>query len=153
MIVDRIENAHLYTAIGKRIAKALDVLKDTDFTKKDNGQYDIDADNLYYLVQRYTTEPAEKRRPEAHEKYIDIQYLAEGKETMGYSLLEELEVDTPYNEQKDIIFYKQPKDIGRIHLLPGVFAILYPQDAHCPKCQLDGPAEVLKVVVKVKIND
>lgn len=153
MIVDRIENAHLYAGIGKRIAKALETIKNTDFTKKQDGRYDIDADNLYYLVQRYTTEPMEKGRTEAHEKYIDIQYLAEGKEMMGYCLLEELEVDTPYNEQKDIIFYKQPKDIGRIHLLPGVFAILFPQDAHCPKCQLDGPTDVLKVVVKVKINE
>jgi len=153
MIVDRIENAHLYAGTGKRIAKALETLKETDFTKKENGRYDIDADNLYYLVQRYTTEPAEKRRPEAHEKYIDIQYLAEGKEMMGYCLLEELEVDIPYNEQKDIIFYKQPENIGCIHLLPGVFAILYPQDAHMPKCQLEGPADVLKVVVKVKIHD
>jgi len=152
MIVDRIENAHLYTGIGKRIAKALEVLRDTDFAAKENGRYDIDGDNIYYLLQRYTTEPAEKRRPEAHEKYIDIQYLAEGEELMGYCLLEGLEIDTPYNEEKDIIFYKQIKDIGRVNLLPGTFAVLFPQDGHMPKCQLDGPCEVLKVVVKVKID-
>ncbi len=153
MIVDRIENAHLYTGVSKRIAGALEVLKETDFATKENGRYDIDEDNLYYLLQRYTTELAEKRRPEAHENYIDIQYLAEGEELLGYCPLEGLEVDTPYNEQKDIIFYKQPKALGEIHLLPGVFAVLFPQDAHCPKCQLDGPAEVLKVVVKVKIDE
>jgi len=152
MIVDRIENSYLYRALGANITKALEVLKETNFTAKQNGRYDIDGDNLYYLVQRYTTEPAEKRRPEAHEQYIDIQYLADGREAMGYCLLEELEIDTPYNDQKDIIFYKPPADIGTVHLLPGVFAILYPQDGHMPKCQLDGPAEVLKVVVKVKID-
>ncbi len=152
MIVDRIENAHLYAGVSKRIARALEVLKETDFAAKENGRYDVDGDNLYYLVQRYTTEPVEKRRPEAHEKYIDIQYLAKGKELMGYCLLEELETDTPYNDEKDIIFYKQPKDMSQIQLLPGVFAVLFPQDGHCPKCQLAGPGDVLKVVVKVKIN-
>jgi len=152
MIVDRIENAHLYAGVSKRIARALDVLKQTDFAAKENGRYDVDGDNLYYLVQRYTTEPAEKRRPEAHEKYIDIQYLADGREIMGHCLLEGLEADTPYNQQKDIIFYKQPKNMSQIQLPPGVFAVLFPQDGHMPKCQLAGPAEVLKVVVKVKID-
>jgi YhcH/YjgK/YiaL family protein len=34
----------------------------------------------------------------------------------------------------------------------GKKAVLFPQDAHMPKCQIDGPTSVHKVVVKVKIN-
>lgn len=151
MIVDRIENANLYFNLSSQLAKALEVLKDTNFAEKENGRYDIDGDNIYYLVQRYTTQPAEQRRLEAHEKYIDIQYLADGREMLAYCPLDNLEVETPYNQEKDIIFFKKPANISAIALSPGVFAVLYPKDAHAPKCQLNGPSDVLKVVVKVKI--
>jgi biofilm protein TabA len=152
MIVDRIENAKLYPELPEKLKKALQALGSTNFAEKENGRYDIDGEKIYYLVQRYTTKPVEQGRLEAHEKYIDIQYLAEGSEIMGYCPLDELEVETPYNEQKDIVFYKTPANVSPIVLSPGVFAILYPQDAHAPKCQLKGPSEVLKVVVKVKIK-
>lgn len=151
MIVDKIENANAYADLSEQLTIALQILLDTNFDKKENGRYDIDGDNIYYLVQRYSTEPAENRRLEAHRKYIDIQFLAAGTEIMAYCPLENLEIETPYNSEKDIIFYKKSDKISRITLTPGLFAVLYPQDVHMPKCQLDTPSDVLKVVVKVKI--
>ncbi len=153
MIVDKIENAHLYTNISQRVAKALDVLKKEDFSKKTDGRYDIDGSNLYYLVQRYQTKPADQCKLEAHKDYIDIQFVSAGEEIFAYTPIDNLEIATPYNKEKDIVFYKTPADISSIILTAGVFCVLFPADAHKPKCQLKSPSEVFKVVVKVKADD
>lgn len=153
MVVDRLENAYLYTGISAKIEKGLEVLKDENISAKKDGRYEIDGDGLYYTVQRYTTRPIEEGRIEAHRKYIDIQFAAEGEEVIGHSLGSQLNVQEPYNEAKDIIFYKLPEKINTIKLGEGMFCILFPQDGHIPCCQLTGPCEVLKIVVKVKIGD
>ncbi len=151
MIVDKIENANLYAGISQRLAKAFDVLKKEDFAEKADGQYDIDGSNLYYLVQRYQTKPIEQCKLEAHKDYIDIQFVSAGEEILAFAPIDNLEIATPYNKEKDIIFYKTPANISSIILTAGVFCVLFPDDAHMPKCQLKSPANVLKVVVKVKI--
>ena len=151
MIVDKIENAGVYADLSERLAKALEVLKKEDFSKKAEGRYDIDGSNLYYLVQRYQTKPMEQCKLEAHENYIDIQFVADGEEILAYTPIDNLEVTTPYNKEKDIVFYKTPAKITSVNLTEGMFCVLYPQDSHMPKCQLSGPSNVLKVVVKVKI--
>jgi YhcH/YjgK/YiaL family protein len=152
MIVDKIENADTYVKLSEAIAKALEVLRDKELVEKDDGRYDVDGDNLYYLVQRYMTKPMEQCKLEAHKRYIDIQFVAAGEEIMGYCPVENLDVQTPYNPEKDIVFYKKPENITEVKLDGGMFAVLSPQDAHMPKCQIEGPSEVHKVVVKVKIN-
>jgi len=152
MIVDKIENADVYVKLSGAITKALEILRDKELIEKDDGRYDVDGDNLYYLVQRYTTKPVEQCKLEAHRRYIDIQFVADGEEIMGYRPLDNLDVQTPYNPEKDIILYKKPDNITEIKLGCGMFAVLFPQDAHMPKCQIDGPSSVHKVVVKVKIN-
>jgi len=150
MIIDKIENANLYTSLSKPIALALKALADTDFSEKADGRYDIDGDNLFYLVQRYETQPFETGRLEAHRKYIDIQFISAGEEILGYCPLENLTIEKPYNAENDVIFYQVPKNVTKVKLFPNYFCILFPADAHLPCRQLTNPSNVTKVVVKVK---
>ena len=152
MIVDKIENAGLYSSLSANLARALEVLKTTDLAQKADGRYDIDGDNLFYFVQRYTSKPVEQGKLETHQNYIDIQFVADGQELLGYAPLEGLEVTEPYDPEKDVAFYKTPANLTPVNLSADVFCVLYPADAHMPGCQLNGPAQVLKAVVKVKIN-
>jgi len=152
MIVDKIENAHLYSNLFPNLARALEVSKNTDLSEKADGRYDIDGDNLFYFVQRYTTKPIEQGKLETHQDYIDIQFVASGEELLGYAPLDDLEVTEPYNPEKDVAFYKTPANLTPVNLSAGMFCVLYPADAHMPGCQLNQPAQVLKAVVKVKIN-
>lgn len=153
MIIDKLENAYLYTGLSAKIEKGLGVLKDEKLPTKKDGRYDINGDNLYYIIQRYTTKPIKEGRLEAHKKYIDIQFAASGEEVIGHSFPGQLDIQEPYDEAKDVVFYKVPDKINTVKLSKGMFCILFPQDGHMPCCQLAGPCEVLKVVVKVKIND
>jgi beta-galactosidase beta subunit len=65
--------------------------------------------------------------------------------------LDGLKVTEEYNPAKDIAFYETPKEITKVKLEPGLFCILFPDDAHLPCRQLNGPSEALKVVIKIRL--
>lgn len=153
MVIDRLENAYLYAGLSAKIKKGLEVLKDKKLSTKKDGRYDIDGDDLYYTVQHYTTKPLKEGRLEAHRKYIDIQFAAEGEEVIGHSILGQLNIEKSYDEAKDVVFYKVPEKINTIKLSEGMFCILFPQDGHIPGCQAASPRKVTKIVVKVKMDD
>lgn len=153
MVIDKLENAYLYAGLSAKIRRGLEVLKDKKLSAKKDGRYEVEGDELYYMIQRYTTKPIEEGRLEAHKKYIDIQFAAEGEEMIGHSEISQLNIDKPYDEAKDVAFYEAPEKINTIKLGKEMFCILFPQDGHIPGCQMDGPSEILKVVVKVKISD
>ena len=96
MILDKINNANLYKGISENLDKALYVLQTQDFAAKEDGKYVVDGDNVFYMVQRYTTKPLDQGKLEAHKKYIDIQMLVKGSEIIGYANLEGLK--RAYNE-------------------------------------------------------
>jgi YhcH/YjgK/YiaL family protein len=152
VVIDKLENAYLYAGLSEKIGKGLGVLKDKKLSTKKDGRYDINGDNLYYIIQRYTTKPIKEGRLEAHKKYIDIQFAASGEEVIGHSFPGQLDTQEPYDEAKDVVFYKVPDEINTVKLSKGMFCILFPQDGHMPGCQLNGPSNVVKVVVKLKIN-
>jgi YhcH/YjgK/YiaL family protein len=153
MILDTIDNVRLYLGLNAGFAKAFEILTDKTLPQKQDGKYPVDGDNIYYTIQRYTTKPLSEGKLEAHRKYIDIQFLLEGQELLGYAPLKGLTTAEVYNPQKDIAFFNTPKDITKVILEPGLFCILFPDDAHLPCRQLAGPADVRKVVIKIKIKE
>ncbi len=151
MIVDRIEDARLYAPLHKLFQRAFAVLADPEVAQKPDGRYNVDGDDLYYIVQHYTTKPVDQTRFESHRKYIDIQVLLAGQELLGYAPTAGLEVTVPYDEAKDIMFYRVGTMTGQVRLEPGLFCLLFPQDAHLPSCQITCPAEVHKIVFKIRV--
>ncbi|MEO8231077.1 MAG: YhcH/YjgK/YiaL family protein [Ignavibacteriota bacterium] len=149
MIIDKLSNSHLYSGLGERISKALDYLKQTDFSKKELGKYEIDGDNIFALVNEYQTKDASEGKLEAHNKYIDVQFVAKGNELMGYAPLANQEVIDEYNEQNDIIFYSGEKSFTKVD--EGMFAIFFPTDVHLPGIKIAKKSYVKKVVIKVKV--
>jgi YhcH/YjgK/YiaL family protein len=151
MILDRIDNTHLYLGLHTLFARAFDILRDKTLSRKEDGKYPVDGDKIYYTLQRYTTKPLNEGKFEAHRKYIDIQFLLEGVEILGYAPLKGLTIAEVYNPQKDIAFFNTPKDITKVKLEPGLFCILFPDDAHLPCRQLTGPTDARKVVIKIRL--
>jgi biofilm protein TabA len=152
MIIDRVENTRFYLSLHKRFQKAFAVLAEPGLAQKPDGRYEVEGDDLYYMVQHYTTRPVDQARFESHKKYIDIQALLAGQEMLGYAPTAGLEVVEPYSEEKDIMFYRVGTMTAHVRLEPGVFCLLFPHDAHLPSCQVACPAEVHKVVFKVRLG-
>lgn len=150
MIIDRLGNAGLYRGLGEHVRKALDYLASQDFAGLESGRYDIDGDNVYALVQRYVTKPREKGVWEAHRRYIDVQYVASGIETLGYTHVGGLKETQEYSPEKDCVLLAGAGDF--VTARAGTFVVFFPEDAHMPCLASEGAVPVLKVVVKVLAN-
>ena len=150
MVFDRIANARQYANLGPRLKMALDALAAGELAKKAPGRYDLDGDNVFALVQEYTTRTRAEGKWEAHRKYIDVQFCAKGVELMGYANLNDLKITENYNEKDDYLLAEG--DGSFVTLRESMFTILYPHDAHMP-CQAAGnPSPVKKIVIKVKVD-
>ncbi len=150
MIVDTLENAHLYATSGTRLAAALEYLRLTDFSKLEPGQYELDGDNIYAMVQHYDSRPEEGAQFEAHRVYADVHYVCEGTERLGYRHIRRLTSIEPFDEAKDCEMLQGEGDF--VTLFAGMFAVVYPEDAHMPSLAVDDPEPVKKVVVKFRMD-
>ena len=151
MISDKIENRELYSSLSLRIKAGLEYLGTTDFSVLDEGRYDIDRDNVFALVQEYETIPREEAKWECHQNYIDIQFIVEGTEQIGFGSTDNMEVMTEYNPEMDLAFLKGEGDYAT--LTKGFFGVYFPHDAHKPKVAPGNvPGQVKKVVVKIKVS-
>jgi len=125
-------------------------LRDTDLHGLAMGEHAV-SDGVRAIVQSYTTAPLEAKQYEAHRKFIDIQYVARGRESMLVIPTSMLETDEAYSEKDDVIFYPVVPGGSRIVVRDGEFAVYFPQDAHIPMLIDESPGKVLKVVVKVAV--
>jgi len=140
-------------ALSPVLQAGLLYLKNTDLSKLPLGRHDIDGDNIFVSVSEYELESKENRRPEAHQKYIDIQYVALGEEMIGYSLLSsKYEITKDELTERDVIFYKAVEHEAELVLKPGVYAIFFPTDVHRPGCKSSDKIQVKKIVVKIALS-
>ena len=56
------------------------------------------------------------------------------------------------DEEKDIVFYAEPKVSSSLLVREGDLAFFHPGDAHKPGCMAGGRDSVKKVVVKVRLG-
>lgn len=149
MILDTLDNAGFYTNISSQLKKGFDYLQNTDLQALTPGTHKIEGMDLFALVSEFETKLPEECRPEAHQKYADIQYIVSGREAIGYTPLGDQEITIPYFEERDIIFYNA--QTTPVVLEQGMFVVFFPQDIHQPGMQVNRPEKVKKVVVKVKL--
>ena len=152
MILDTLANAAQYESLNSRFAKAFAFLRTVDGTQE-LGRHDLDGDDCFALVQTYETKPMEKAKFEAHRRYIDVQFIHSGRETILWAPLTSMQEETmAYSEEKEAALWKLVPDVTPLHMSAGHFAILYPQDAHAPCIEWEKSEQVFKVVVKVAVE-
>ena len=149
MIIDRIRNSHLYYAVNARFKQAFEYIQQIDMDAIPAGKYEIDGKNMYALVQQYNTKPGELGLWEAHRRYIDLQYVVQGAERVGYANINYLE-QGDYDPDKDFLPLHGAGDFVTLH--SGNFVFLMPEDAHMPAIAIDSPAPVRKIVIKITVD-
>lgn len=148
MIYDSLKHLDAYRGIHSGVLRGLELLRDTDFSQLADGRYEVDGDSLFYMLQSYTNSPVNVT-PEAHKKYIDIQYMISGQEKIAVAPLEEMTEEVEARPEGDIWFYRGP--LSELLLSGDKFAVLWPGDAHAPGIAVGEPAPCRKCVVKVKL--
>lgn len=129
---------------------AFEFLRRKDLTNLPLGWIDLE-NGVRVSIQHYTTFDWDENEFETHEDYFDIQYVVEGMEYVGVCQREGLIVSKPYDKEKEITFYKEPSESGKILLRKGDFIVLAPEDAHKPRCKAGEKMAVKKIVVKVPV--
>ncbi len=149
MIFDNLSNSSVYESLHPLFKKAFDYLKQNDLSNVAPGKIELDGAKLYISVQEPKGKTPEEAKLETHAKYIDIQYLIQGKEAIGWAYAGDCKLEkAPYNPEKDITFFDD-KPTCDVELLPGDFCIFFPGDAHAPCI---GSGFIKKAVVKVLIQ-
>lgn len=152
MFTTNINLSDKYDYLSEKFKKAFLFLKETDLKTLPIGTVPIIGEEVFANIQDYKTMKAEECPYESHREYFDVQYVVEGEEYFGYEPTENLKPSTEYDAGRDLIFYEEPEDAGRILLKAGDFAVVSPEDAHAPRRMTHrGPCQVKKIVVKVKI--
>jgi YhcH/YjgK/YiaL family protein len=150
--IDRASFAVAYFKNAEKWNKAFSFLKENDLIKLAPGRHDIDGENVYAMVNEYTTLDPEKAQFEAHRKYIDIQYMVAGKELIGLAPLNsKSEVTHQFDAANDYELFSV-KESKTLKASPGRFFIFFPDDAHSPGIKDGENMPVRKVVVKVKAD-
>jgi YhcH/YjgK/YiaL family protein len=152
MIIDRLEYADRYVALHPQFGAAFRFLRNFDAATSLPGKHSLDetADesesNPFLIIEKTDGRGREKAQVEYHRRYIDIQYVAEGTEVIGWIPIGHCQHrSTEFDSTKDIGFFDD-RPTTWLTIPTGCFAIFFPEDGHAP---LAGDQPVHKVVVKI----
>ena len=83
----------------------------------------------------------------------DIQAVLSGDEYLDMFPLHGGEKESMRDDARDLVFYAdKPEGVSRVRLIPGMFALVLPDEAHMP-CQKASSGKVKKLVVKIPVKD
>lgn len=139
-----------YDFTEKKFQLAFEFLKRKDLADLEPQWIEL-GEGVRASIQRYDSFAWDANRFETHEKYFDVQYVIEGSEYCGVCLREGLRVAIPYDADGDITFYDDPDHYEKVLLNSGDLIVLGPEDVHKPRCAVDKPMPIKKVVVKVPV--
>jgi len=147
--INKEEFARQYHANKTYWDEAFAFLKGHDLANLAKGRYPIDSNNVYATVTEDPTKDFDKTQWESHRKYIDLQCVITGEESMGKYPVANATVTKPYDEAKDVANYSAE---GTIYPIPaGTFIIFFPSDAHRPNITPGGNKVVKKIVIKIRV--
>jgi len=151
MIVDRLENLSLYARLHPAMPRIIALLQTANLLSLPVGKTVIDAET-FILRDSYETKPLPECFFEGHLRYADIQIVLEGTELIGYlpKSQSHLRVTAPYNPEKEVEKY-EPAETSHILMVPGMFALLLPEDLHLTKRMVQQPSHVEKAIVKFQL--
>ena len=149
MIIDRLQNADRYSPLHAGFADGFAFLRRADLDQLPDGRHEIDGERLFAIVSRDRGRGREQSLLEAHRRYIDVQFVIEGEDCIGWSPISDCRrVSSPYDAEKDLeLFFERPSTW--LEVAPGTFAVFYPEDAHAP---LATRGRIHKAVVKVAVG-
>ncbi len=154
MIVTQLEHLSSQMAMNALFEKAIVFLHRAGWRDHTDGTIPIDGNTVYGMLQSYETKTPRETVPfEGHRKYIDIQYVIEGKETIYWMPMSGLTPTTPYDDAKDIWFCQFTREGSTpVVLSAGQLIVLFPEDAHAPMHSAGAPTHVRKIVIKVAVS-
>ena len=148
MIVSNLQKSGRIEPLHPLFKQLFDYVKSHDLLHTPCGRIELDGDNLFINNVNPTCVKESEQVLEVHRDYIDIHILLEGKERIGWKAIEDVnQLKQAYQKEGDCALYSDVPTTF-VDLLPGQFAIVYPEDPHAP---VIGEGKIRKLIAKVKI--
>lgn len=150
MIFDSLDNFKFYAGLHTGFSDIEAFISANDLSALPIGKHPINDSGSYASVNEYDTKTVENSFIECHRKYIDVQMVIWGEEKIGVTHKQFCD-EQPYDEGKDL--QKLTGKVDFITLVPGMFALFLPQDAHEPSVRSGVEAlKVKKIVFKIPVQ-
>lgn len=149
MILDSLKSVANYLQLSTCIRQAFDFIAKNDLISMAPGNYVLDGENMFLTIAELSGKSQDQAFIEAHKKYIDIQIVLQGQETMGWLSIENCKHEMePYHPEKDIVFFTD-KPTTFLTLNEGEFVVFFPEDGHAPGI---GKGPIKKAIVKILVE-
>lgn len=135
------------------LRKAIEYLQKTDFEKIKNGKHFLEGEKMFVILDEYKTISRDYKKAEMHRKFIDVQFIISGEESMGFDF--ETENDQPsenYSPEKDVALYDKINKENYFTVQKNMYIVFYPGEIHRPGCSLEGEVNVRKAIVKISVD-
>ena len=149
MILGKLSEAKAYRGIHPRLDQVIDRLNDGFLSTVGPETMALEGDALYVTRFTYETLPLSETFFEAHKRYLDVHLMVQGEERVDLASPEGL---TLFEQRGDFYAYRGEAEQSLV-LRPGSFLVVFPEDAHRIKIQVNGPETVSKVVFKVLVYE
>lgn len=145
MIFDQMKNFAKYAPLAPAVWGKVEAFIAGTATLPD-GRYEIAGSEVFATIDTHKIAPLNPDRLEYHRDYVDIQLLLEGEEDFIYAPIDGLAVTREYRPDAGLCRLDGPG--LALKLVPGNFAVLFPEEGHAPGV---GPEtmSVKKVVIKI----
>lgn len=149
MILDTLREAGRYASMHPGFAQAFEFLSSAALAELEPGKHELDGERLFAIISHDPGRGRQAAKLESHRKYIDIQYVVQGTDEMGWRPLAACtHIETPYDATRDIGFFADAPE-SWIPVPAGRFVIFWPTDAHAP---LAAQGELIKAVMKISVE-
>ena len=152
MVVTNIKSPEikLYEKLNEKFPRAFEIVRNVLKEIPEIGRYEVEGNELYYMVQSYKTKVPGEAQFEAHKKYIDIQVMLEGEEIIRFETPEKLAVTKEYDEDRDYQLFAMSREFDSVRLCKGDMTVIFPGEPHAPGIGTAAtPESVRKLVIKI----
>lgn len=147
MVSDRLINLPFYRGLNRNLDTAIDFCENLSFDRMTDGRYEIDGEKVFLNLSE--TDLGTNPVWECHQKYMDLQIVLAGNETMDYTPFENVTDWSDFDSSKDRQLGRQCADFSTCQVSPGMFALFFPWDAHRPGI---GEGKGRKAVFKIALK-
>ncbi len=148
MIIDTLSNSNLYEKLHSGFKEAFEFLKKENLSFIPDGKHKIAGDIVYVTITRQKGIGRKASLLEKHSEYIDIHFVLEGEDEIGWRSFEDCKRIAQLPEQgRDAESFLDEPDFY-FKLRPGEFAIFFTDDCHAP---LSHNSPIRKGVIKVAV--
>lgn len=111
------------------------------------------GEGVFAIEQVYETKPRGEGFFESHRKYVDLQVVIEGDETIEVIDASRIAERDPFDAERDLVTYGDTAEASRLRVGVGQACIFFPVDVHMPCLRVAAsPVLVRKVVVKIPVG-